>query len=196
MGNPNLSGPVGTLQRKYLVADGLMLRKENRDILTDVVNEIDDLYQTLMTECALLAENDCLPGTRVKLRDVKSAKHEFDARVGEWLESVESTKLKDAALNAVEVPFSSLKHGDALSVCSRRSDRSSRSSVNFKRKEGFVKLKTAMFAKEREAEKCRLFEQNQKEFDEIEKRAKMAKRQAEELRHEEARIWEARKREL
>ena len=113
-----------------------------------------------------------MPGTTTKIIDVKTAKSEFDARVKDWQESIELAQI----VNYDEKTPSSDVY-EVRSVHSKRSGRSSSSSVIYRRKEGLVKLKKAMFAKEREAEKCRIFEENQKELDELEERLKFAERE-------------------
>ena len=55
----------------------------------------------------------------------------------------------------------------------------SSSTVKYKRKEEFVKLKTAIFAKERETKRCRISAENQREFEKIERKLKLEKRKAE-----------------
>ena len=201
-----ISKTLSALHKKYLLADGLMVCKENKGILKDVLAEINYLYEILVAESVNLPHEINLPGTTTKIIDVKTAKSEFDARVKDWQESIELAQI----VNYDEKTPSSDVY-EVRSVHSKRSGRSSSSSVIYRRKEGLVKLKKAMFAKEREAEKCRIFEENQKELDELEERLKFAEREEndrlerirrdgedrlEALRRKASRIRETRKREL
>ena len=112
----------------------------------------------------LVAESVNLPGTNAKIIDVKTTKSEFGARVKEWQESLElaQTVNYDEKTSSSDVYEVRLMH-------SKRSGCSSSPSMIYRHKEGLVKLKKAMFGKEREAEKCRIFEENQKELDELER---------------------------
>ena len=139
MRNEDLCGLVGALRKKYLVAEGLMLRiKENQDILTDVLGEIDCLFDAIISGCSNLSDGDCLPGTKSCKTDILNEKHEFDARVREWLDSVESALLMDTVVNVAETPLQDIHDGDVRSTYTRRSGRFSSSTVNYERKEGFV----------------------------------------------------------
>ena len=92
---------------------------------------------------------------------------------------MELAQLMDAVVNVAETPLTYIYAGDCRCTYSRRSNRSSNSTVNYKRKEGCVKLKTGIFAEEREAERYRISVENRREFEEIERKVKMEKRQAE-----------------
>ena len=147
MVNEDLCDLVGALREKYLVTEGLMLRKENRDILTDVLGEIDSLFDAIIFGCSNLSDRDCLPGTKFCKIDILNEKHEFDARVREWLNSVKSVQLVDVVVNVAETPLKDIHDGDIRSTYARCSSRSSSSTVNYKRKEGFVKLKLPFLLK-------------------------------------------------
>ena len=165
-----ISKTLSALHKKYLLADGLMVCKENKGILKDVLVEINYLYEILAAESVNFSHEINLPGTTTKIIHVKNAKSEFDSRVKDWQESIELAQI----VNYDEKTPSSDVY-EVRSVHSKRSGRSSSSSVIYRRKEGLVKLKKAMFAKEREAEKCRIFEENQKELDELEERLKFCR---------------------
>ena len=167
-----ISKTLSALHKKYLLADGLMVYKENKGILKDVLAEINYLYEILVAESVNLPHEINLPGTTTKFIDIKTAKSEFDARVKDWLESIELAQIVNYDK---KTPSSDVY--EVRSVHSKRSGRFSSSSVIYRRKERLVKLKKAMFAKEREAEKCRIFEENQKELDELEERLKFAERE-------------------
>ena len=166
------------------------------------------MYEILVAESVNLPHEDNLAGTtgNTEVIDVKTAKSEFDARVKEWQESVELAHTVDYD----EKTFSSDVY-EVRSVHSKCSGRSSSSIVIYRRKEDLAKLKMAMFAKEREAEKCRIFEENRKEIDELEEKLKFAEREEndrlerirrggedrlEALRRKTSQVRETRKREL
>ena len=125
-----------------------MLNPENKNVFKTLISSINLDYDFLMAECIFLSEEDLLPGTQTKTISVQQAKLEFDARVKSWYESVDSPPIGTKSLCPLSAPGSKGSSLDGGSRCSGRSSRSSLSS--FKRKESLVKLKLALFAKEKE----------------------------------------------
>ena len=121
MGNEDLCGLVGAPCKKYLMAEGLMLREENRYILTDVMGEIDCLFDAIISGCSNVSDKDCLPVIKSCEIDILNEKHEFDAQVREWLDSVESALLMNAVVNVAETPLKDIHDGDVHSTYTRRS---------------------------------------------------------------------------
>ena len=104
---------------------------------------------------------------------------EFDARVQDWLERIELGGTANACFDAPDLlPMSSHGLGDVQSRCSRRSRHSTSSSVSYKRKEGLVKVKLAMFAKKRELERSRMAEKAEEMLEEAAKNLELAEREA------------------
>ena len=182
----NLSETLHALQTKYLIADGLMLRVENECIVRNLVTDINSDFDNLMAKCVELADSAVLPGTVVEKISVKKAKLEFDVRVKDWLDDIELTKARgDIQPQAQPVlPKASFVLGDTGSTGSRRTGRSSGSSVAFKRKEGLVKMKLARYAKEKEIEKLRMTDAAERELLEADKHLQSVTRQAEAVKRE------------
>ena len=145
-----------------------------------LISSINLDYDSLMAECIFLSEEDLLPGTQTKRISVEPAKLEFDARVKSWYESVYSPPIGTKSLCPLSAPGSKGSSLDGGSRCSGRSSRSSLSS--FKRKESLVKLKLALFAKEKEKERSRIAE----EAERAKEKAKRAKQEAERKAKQEA----------
>ena len=182
----NLSETLHALQTKYLIADGLMLRVENECIVRNLVTDINSDFDNLMAKCVELVDSAVLPGTVVEKISVKKAKLEFDVRVKDWLDDIELTKARgDIQPEAQPVlPKASFVLGDTGSTGSRRTGRSSGSSVAFKRKEGLVKMKLARYAKEKEIEKLRMTDAAERELLEADKHLQSVTRQAEAVKRE------------
>ena len=54
------------LCKKYLVGDeGLMLRRENWDILNDVLSENDNFHNAIVSGCSNLSERDYTGGHQI-----------------------------------------------------------------------------------------------------------------------------------
>ena len=173
------------LENKYLISDGLMLNSENKNVLKTLISNINLDYDSLMAECIFLSEEDLLPGTQTKRISVEQAKLEFDARVKSWYESVDSPPIGTKSLCPLSAPGSKGSSLDGGSRCSRRSSRSSISS--FKRKESLVKLKLALFAKEKEKERSRIAEEAKRVKQRAKQEAERAKQEAERKANEQER---------
>ena len=182
----DLSEPLRAVETKYLIADGLMLRAENECISKNLVADINGDFDALMVQCISIDDDALLPGTAVKLVTVKSAKLEFDTRVNDWFDDIELTKAWcDIQPQPQSVlPKANLVFEDTRSTGSRRTGRSSGSSLAFKREEGLVKMKLARFAKEKEIEKLRMTDVVEKELREVDKRLRSVTRQAEAAKRE------------
>ena len=174
----DLSPTLKDLENKYLISDGLMLNPENKKVLKTLISTINLDYDSLMAEYIFLLEEDLLPGTQTKKISVEQAKLEFDARVKSWYESVDSRPIGTKSLCPVSAPESNRSSLDGDSRCSGRSSRSSLSS--FKRKESLVKLKLALFAKEKEKERSRI----EQEAERAKQEAERAKQEAERAKQE------------
>ena len=174
----DLSPTLKDLENKYLISDGLMLNPENKKVLKTLISSINLDYDSLMAECIFLSEEDLLPGTQTKRISVEQAKLEFDARVKSWYESVDSPHIGTKSLCPLSAPESNRSSLDGDSRCSGRSSRSSLSS--FKRKESLVKLKLALFAKEKEKERSRI----EQEAERAKQEAERAKQEAERAKQE------------
>ena len=172
----DLSATLKDLENKYLVSDGLMLNPENKNVLKTLISSINLDYDSLMAECIFLSEEDLLPGTQTKRISVEQAKLEFDARVKSWYESVDSPPIGTKSLCPLSAPGSKGSSLDGGSRCSGRSSQSSLSS--FKRKESLVKLKLALFAKEKEKERSRIAEEAERAKQEAERAKQGAERKA------------------
>ena len=155
--NRDLSATLKDLENKYLISDGLMLNPENKNVLKTPISSINLDYDSLMAECIFLSEEDLLPGTQTKRISVEQAKLEFDARVKSWYQSVDSPPIGTKSLCLLSAPGSKGSSLDGGWRCSGRSSQSSISS--FKRKENLVKLKLALFAKEKEKERSHIAEE-------------------------------------
>ena len=116
-----ISKTLSALHKKYLLADRLMVCKENKGILKDVLAEINYLYEILVAESVNLPHEINLPGT------ITTKSQEFNARVKEWQENVELAQI----VSYDEKPSSSDVY-EVRSVHSKRSDCSS-SSVIYRR---------------------------------------------------------------
>ena len=174
----DLSPTLKDLENKYLISDGLMLNPENKKVLKTLISSINLDYDSLMAECIFLSEEDLLPGTQTKRISVEQAKLEFDARVKSWYESVDSPPIHSKSLCPLSAPESNRYSLDGDSRCSGRSSRSSLSS--FKRKESLVKLKLALFAKEKEKERSRIEQEAERAKQEAERAKQEAERKANE----------------
>ena len=174
----DLSPTLKDLENKYLISDGLMLNPENKKVLKTLISTINLDYDSLMAECIFLLEEDLLPGTQTKKISVEQAKLEFDARVKSWYESVDSRPIGTKSLCPLSAPESNRSSLDGDSRCSGRSSRSSLSS--FKRKESLVKLKLALFAKEKEKERSRIEQEAERAKQEAERAKQEAERKANE----------------
>ena len=181
----DLSATLKDLENKYLVSDGLMLNPENKNVLKTLISSINLDHDSLMAECIFLSEEDLLPDTQTKRISVEQAKLEFDARVKSWYESVDSPPIGTKSLCPLSAPGSK---GSSLDGGSRGSGRSSRSSLSsFKRKESLVKLKLALFAKEKEKERSQIAEEAERAKEEAERakqEAERAKQEAERAKQE------------
>ena len=172
----DLSATLKDLENKYLISDGLMLNPENKNVLKTLISSINLDYDSLMAECIFLLEEDLLPGTQTKRISVEQAKLQFDARVKSWYESVDSPPIGTKSLCPLSAPESKGSSLDGGLICSGRSSRSSLSS--FKRKESLVKLKLALFAKEKEKERSRIAEEAEQAKEEAERAKQEAERKA------------------
>ena len=143
------------------------------------MSEINAGFDALMIECIILCDDDLLPGTQTKKANVMTAKIEFDARVKDWLGRIELDGTASACFDAPDpLPMSSHGLGDVQFRCSRRSRHSTSSSVSYKRKEGLVKVKLAMFAKKRELERSRMAVKAEEMLEEAAKNLELAVREA------------------
>ena len=153
----DLNATLKDLENKYLISDGLILNPENKNVLKTLISSINLDYDSVLAECIFLSEEGLLPGTQTKKISVEQAKLEFDARVKSWYESVDLPPIGTKSLCPLSAAGSKGSSLDGDSRCSGRSSRSSLSS--FKRKESLVKLKLALFAKEKEKERSRIAEE-------------------------------------
>ena len=165
--------------------------------MIDVLGKIDSLRDAIISGCSNLSDRDCLPGTKSCKIDILNEKHEFDAQVRKWLDSVESTLLINAVVNIAETTLKDIHDGDIGFTYTRRSSRSSSSTVSYKRKEGFVKL---LFLLKKGKRKDVAFPQKINENLGKLRKLKLEKRKAEdrleELRREASSVKKAREREL
>ena len=164
----DLSETLRAVETKYLIADGLMLQAENKCILRNLVAKINYDLDALLVQCISIDDDALLPGTAVKLINAKRAKLEFDIRVNDWFDDIELTKARCDIQSQPQsvLPNANLVFGDTRSTGSRRTGRSSGSSLAFKRKEGLVKMKLARFAKQKEIEKLRMTDVVERELQE------------------------------
>ena len=163
----SLASSLQGLQQNYLIANGLMLNPENKRVLESLLKTLNINFDSLMTQCVLLSDDDLIPGTSVKKVSVELDKAEFDARVQEWFSKVHS---------GLKVPVNTDgERSDRLSVSSAKSERSTTSSrISYKRKEGRVKLQLARYARELHDEKCKQEEMELKMAEEAARKAKEA----------------------
>ena len=146
-------GLLKSLHDKYviLIADGLMLSPENERIVRTVVAEINSEFDSLMTSCVMLNDDDELPGTCTLKLSVVEAKMEFDMRVNEWLRCSASVRARQSGVPSPSLEY--LQQG----LESLRSENTSFSSST-KQKQDTVKLRVAAFAREVEKERSRYSE--------------------------------------
>ena len=165
------------LQDKYLVVEGLMLNPENEHIVKSLVNDINFIFDDLMTKCIDLSDEDTLPKTSTTKHKLALAKSEFDMRVKDWLESERVSSAKGSKRST---PSETCKKDvDTLSRKSSCSSRSSmKSGMSSRHKKGFVKYKMAVFAKDLEAEKSLVAAHDSKCREEIEQRQREVLREA------------------
>ena len=138
--------------------EGFLKPKAKTAFLRNLVADLNCDFDALMVQCISIDDDALLPGTTVKLVNVKRAKLEFDTRVIDWFDDSELTKARcDIQPQPQSVlPDANLVFADTRSTGLRRTGRSSGSSLAFKRQEGLVKMKLARFAKEKEMEKIRM----------------------------------------
>ena len=158
------------LENKYLIADGLMVSAQNKSILEGMLPSVEIDFDALMTECVMLADGDALPGTDATKSSVMISKLEFDSRVRDWLNEVGSGSKPQVAVGrsssgkgvASQVfspddqkPPAHFDNNcdESVSKYSKYSTSSTKSQIEFKRKEGQVKVKVATLANELETKK-------------------------------------------
>ena len=123
MGDEIVCG-VKLLQDKYLVVEGLTLNPENEHIVKSLVNDINFIFDDLMTKCIDLSDEDTLPKTSTTKHKLALAKSEFDMRVKDWLES---ERVSSAKGSKSSTPSETCKKD--VDTLSRKSSCSSRSSM-------------------------------------------------------------------
>ena len=139
-----------------------MLNVENAKIVETLVNDINFDFDSLMVDCVALPDKELIPGTDAIKQNVIVAKQEFDNRVTAWLSKVNEGCSYKAACDVPDIDRCSAPFGRALSdACSTTS-----SVASLKKKEGQVKLRLAMFAKQLDEER---FQQSEMDRQKVER---------------------------
>ena len=201
-----------TLENKYLIADGLMVSAQNKSILEGMLPSVEIDFDALMTECVMLADGDALPGTDATKSSVMISKLEFDSRVRDWLNEVGSGSKPQVAVGrsssgkgvASQVfspddqkppAYFDNNCDESVSKYSKYSTSSTKSQIEFKRKEGQVKVKVATLANELETKKYQYELKSKLKLDKARQELELARQKLAEMQEDAERENRRRERE-